>query len=273
MKIKTDNKAIVSLIEAITALAQERFGKRCVAVYLMGSLSRGGFSESTSDIDMGIILEDVAQGAEQIEAIKGDAVQKYPHVKNNISIFWGTIASINGRLDAGRYPPFDRLDLIEHALLLCGKDIRNRLLRPTRRELEIASAEFALDYLGSQERIQEFLDCSLLAKKGEVYVTKTVLFPPRFLYMAQTGEVAGNDVSCEYYTKNFSGGDARLVAEGYRWRMESLPDDTDTVAKVLEVGLRDLYCKFIDLYVEKMDIYGEQDLKTKLLAWRKKLRA
>lgn len=83
--------------------------------------------------------------------------------------------------------------------------MRDQLIRPTQEELEIASAEFSIDYLGNEERISEFLNCELITKKGAVYVTKTVLFPARFLYLANTGKIAGNDVSYQYYIDNFLG--------------------------------------------------------------------
>jgi len=32
------------------------FGERCIAVYVLGSLARGGFSEAVNDIDLGVVL-------------------------------------------------------------------------------------------------------------------------------------------------------------------------------------------------------------------------
>jgi len=211
--VKTSNQEIKSLINDISVSAQEELGSRCMSVYLMGSLARGGFSEVASDIDMGIILSGTPQENDFsiIEKIQANVVANYPQIENNVSIFWGTVESINGVIDAGRYPPFDRLDLIDHALLLSGIEVRDKLIRPTKEELEIASAEFSIDYLGSNERINEFLNCELITDKGAVYVTKTVLFPARFIYLAKTGEIAGNDVSYQYYIDNFSGSDAKLV--------------------------------------------------------------
>jgi len=239
----------------------------------MGSLARGGFSEVASDIDMGIILSGASQDDDlsTIEEIKVSAVKNYPQIHNNVSVFWGTIESINGVIDAGRYPPFDRLDLIDHALLLSGVEVRDQLIRPTKEELEIASTEFAIDYLGSKERIKEFLNCELITNKGAVYVTKTVLFPARFIYLAKTGEIAGNDVSYQYYIDNFSGSDAELVDSGYQWRLNSLPENLDSVTQKIDKGIINLYHKFIDIYAERMDSYGKPDLKSKLIQWKKNI--
>ncbi|MGF1743135.1 hypothetical protein L4C34_19120 [Vibrio profundum] len=271
--MKTDNQEIKSLINDITISAREMLGNRCMSVYLMGSLARGGFSEVASDIDMGIILSGTPQENDFsiIEEIQANVVANYPQIDNNVSIFWGTIESINGVTDVGRYPPFDRLDLIDHALLLSGIEVRDQLIRPTKEELEVASAEFSIDYLGSNERINEFLNCELITNKGAVYVTKTVLFPARFIYLAKTGEIAGNDVSYRYYIDNFSGSDAELVNSGYQWRLNSLPEDLDAVTKTISNGLIKLYHNFIDIYVEQMDSCGQIELKSNLIHWKQNI--
>ena len=268
--MKTDNQEIKFLINNITESAQETLGTRCISIYLMGSLARGGFSKVASDIDIGIILGGKPQEVDlsTIEEIQSSAVGNYPQINNKVSIFWGTIGSINGVVDAGRYPPFDRLDLIDHALLLSGAEVRDQLIRPTKEELEIASAEFSIEYLGSNERINEFMNCELITNKGAVYVTKTILFPTRFIYLAKTGEIAGNDVSYQYYIDNFSGSDAELVDSGYQWRHHSLPKNLDSVTQKIDKGLTNLYHNFIDIYIERMDSYSHFDLKSKLVEWR-----
>ena len=138
--MKTNNSEIKSLVNFIVASAKDVFNKHDISLYIMGSLARGGFSEISSDIDLGIIfngsLNDVSV---RINRILFTTRKNYPSVKNNISIFWGSIDSLNGVIVAGRYPPFDRLDLIEHGLLLCGTDVKGMLVRPTKKELEIAS--------------------------------------------------------------------------------------------------------------------------------------
>jgi hypothetical protein len=180
----------------------------------------------------------------------------------------GSIESINGVINAGRYPPFDRLDLIDHALLLSGKDIRVMLVRLTKKELEIASTLFSLDYLGNQERIEEFKNCERIAEKGVVYVTKTILFPARFIYLERTGKFAGNDASYQYYLDNFRGTDADLNEHGYFWRLNSLPNELDMVTKHLNNGLIILYTNFIDINLKSMESYSEDNLKSKLVKWK-----
>jgi hypothetical protein len=101
-----------------------------------------------------------------------------------------------------------------------------------------------------------------------VYVSKTVLFPARFIYLAKTGEIAGNDVSYQYYIDNFSGSDAGLVNSGYQWRLDSIPEDLDEVTKTISNGLIKLYHNFIDIYVEQMELYEQIELKSNLIQWK-----
>ncbi len=239
----------------------------------MGSLARGGFSESASDIDIGIVLAGplLDSDLQGIEKIQTDALQKHLAVKNQVSIFWGSIDSLNGIHDSGRYPPFDRLDLIDHALLLAGDDVRAKLLRPSKQELMVAGAEFALNYLGSKESTDEFFDYESFVKKGPAHISKIILYPARFIYLERTSEIAGNEVSYQYYMDHFSGPDADLVEHGYQWRFNSFPDDIDRVVELLEKGLGILYQNFIDIYAQQMDLYGETDLKDGLIKWKENI--
>jgi len=272
--MKTNNTEIKSLIDHIVLCANNVFKEHGASVYIMGSLARGGFSEIASDIDLGIILNGSLDGAEEkIKSILSEANESFPSVTNNLSIFWGSIESINGVIEAGRYPPFDRLDLIDHALLLSGQDNREMLVRPTKKELEIASCTFSLNYLAGQERIEEFHNCQRIAKKGVVYITKTILFPARFIFLERTGKIAGNEDSCRYYMSNFKGPDAELIKNGYHWRFNSLPKDINIVTDYLKKGLTLLYINYINIYVERMELYKEISIKNKLIQWRNKISA
>ena len=216
-----------------------------------------------------LFLKDHWENArEKVNDILSSAHKTFPSVKNNISIFWGSIESLNGITEAGRYPPFDRLDLIDHALILSGKDIRQMLTRPTKKELEIASSTFSLNYLAKKERIEEFHDCKRIAEKGVVYTTKTILFPARFIYLQKTGEIAGNEESSRHYIDNFAGPDAELIRQGYFWRFNSLPKDIDIVTNYLRKGISILYINYINLYIQQMDLYKEINLMDKLIQWK-----
>ena len=125
------------------------FGDRLVAAYALGSLAHGGFSALVSDVDLGLILADPlqSQDGDTIEAIAETQKQTGSALAERLSVFWGTQATLRGEREGGRFPPLDRLDLIENGWLLAGVDARTGLARPTADELLINGAEFALDFL------------------------------------------------------------------------------------------------------------------------------
>ena len=271
--METQSAEIISLVNSAKQILIDIFDDRCTAFYIMGSLARGGFSERVSDIDIGIILAGnlETQDGDRIDNIQKSVMEKHPLVSNHLSIFWGTVDSLNGADSTDRYPPFDRLDLIDHGLLLAGTDIRDKLVRPSRKELEIASAKFALGFLGDQTRINDLRDPSLIVEKGVLYVTKIVLFPPRFIYLAETGHVAGNEESVKFYATSYNGMDAELVRCAFAWRMNGLPDNLSKVSEALSSGLVNLYCRFIDTYIERLRTYQEDKLETRLTEWKSKI--
>ena len=271
--MQTDIPGIEALVQDIAQLSSSTFKDRCVAVYVMGSLARGGFSEVASDIDLGIILEGPLspQDESAVDQVLSRTLERNTAVTNRVSIFWGSVDSINGVEDAGRYPPFDRLDLVDHAVLVSGRDIKDQLSRPSKKELEISSAEFALDSLDSDQIIEALHNCELMASKGTVSVTKAVLFPARFIYLEKTGEIASNEAAYRYYVDRFSGQDVELVRQAYHWRMNALPDSLDEVVERLEKGLAPLYCRFIDIYKQCLNDYGEVGLSHRLGSWRDKI--
>ena len=270
--MKTRNEKVKAVVSAVREAAPAAFGERCVAVYVMGSLARGGFSEAASDIDIGIMLRDPLEptDAAAIDAIANRAREREPELPNRISIFWGSVESLNNETKGGRYPPFDRLDLIDHALLLYGEDTRDQLVRPQQRELMVAGAAFALGYLATEERIAEFRCVERIADRGIVHLTKTILFPARFIYLERTGEVAGNDESCRYFVDHFEGPDADLVQSAFDWRSDPLPTQLEIV-HLLRAGLSPLYRRFLEIYVPRLEEYEETELAAKLTDWRERL--
>ena len=99
-------------------------GERLIAAYALGSLAHGGFSPLVSDIDLGLVVSDPVrvEDAATIQAIAGREKAKGSPLHERISVFWGTPATLRGDSDGGRFPPLDRLDLIESGRRLFGSD-------------------------------------------------------------------------------------------------------------------------------------------------------
>ena len=260
------------VLATIATLSAESFAERFLAGYAMGSLARGGFAPLVSDVDFGLLLEsplieeDVVRIAELARQMQDSGLP----LSERLSIFWGSPASLSGAEPGGRFPPFDKLDLLEHALLIKGEDARAGIPRPSRRELEVDGMIFALDYLGAAEKLPEYRDPNLLLQKGALDVSKTVLYPVRFLYTLQTGGVAGNDVAVEKYSSENTGPDADLVKAAYAWRQGE--EVAPVIAKkLLSEGLIALYLKYLCIYLQRMRDYDETTLARRVELWIEQL--
>ena len=136
------------LLEAAKAY-ETALSDRLVAAYALGSLAHGGFSPLVSDIDLGLIVRDPVRAGD-VERIEAEAEAERARgsaLGERLSVFWGTRATLNGEAEGGRFPPLDRLDLIENGDC-CGRSReRAGITRPGPDEGPIAGAEFALELL------------------------------------------------------------------------------------------------------------------------------
>ena len=239
-----------------------------------GSLAHGGFSPLVSNVDFGIILTSPLTSTDehQIENIKSYVKNLQIALRERLSIFWGSVASLKNEELGGRFPPIDKLDLIQHGKLLAGKDLRKSISipEPTRQELEISGAELAVNLLGTSEMMAEFLQPATVVDKGVRHLTKVVLFPVRFLYTASTGKIGRNDAAVAYYFDHNKGDKAELAKQAFRWRCEPPKDRNETI-KLLEKALIPLYLQFIDCYYPQMLHYQERNLAASLKQWRNQL--
>jgi hypothetical protein len=169
----------VVLDRAVTAY-RAALGSRLIAAYALGSLAHGGFSPLVSDVDLGLILDDPVGPEDQvtIDTVSRSVRAGGSALEQRLSVFWGTSATLQGRGPGGRFPPLDRLDLLDHGRLLTGTDVRSAVARPERTELLVAGAQFALGYLGD-DVLTEIRTPSRLVSSGPRRVTKIVLFPVR----------------------------------------------------------------------------------------------
>ena len=260
-------------LKAVAGLCAETFGDRFLAGYAMGSLARGGFSHLVSDVDFGLLIHGpiVDEDNQFVAAIQQQVIDSELPLRERLSIFWGSPASLRGEEPGGRFPPFDTLDLLEHACLINGRDAREGIPHPPARALEVDGIVFALNYLGAEERMIEYREPARLLDKGKLHLSKTVLYPARFLFTLQTGRVAGNDVAVEKYTDENIGPDVELLKAAYGWRQgESL--DRASAGHLLNNGLAMLYRKFLEAYLQRMREYDEKTLVKRIVAWLGQLR-
>jgi hypothetical protein len=289
---ETNEGGFAVLREAVTRY-RAVLGDRLVAAYALGSLAHGGFSPLVSDVDLGLVLAGPIEPSDlpTIGAV-ADAVKAGGTVLHErLSVFWGTPETLAGRAEGGRFPPLDRLDLLENGLLVDGTECRQGLTRPDPAELLVEGAAFALDFLGpghatgrpassalgsltpaGNEVIEEIREPELLIKQGPRHLTKIVLFPIRFLYTAATGRVGTNHAAVDYYLANPEAVAPALAAAGLHWRVVP-PDDEPGAVALLERELRPLYLEYIDDHTVRLEDIGSTDLAAAFTAWRRRLTA
>jgi hypothetical protein len=278
------------LVRAVAAY-RAALGSRLIAGYALGSLAHGGFSPLVSDVDLGLILDDPVRATDRmtIRTVARSVRAGGSALDQRLSVFWGTPASLQGQRRGGRFPPLDRLDLLEYGRLLTGTDARSAVARPDRTELLVAGAEFALGYLGGAARLPDRLrqralsrsrnddvlteirTPSRLVSAGPRRVTKIVLFPVRFLFTAQTGQVGTNTLAARHYLASPDAPATSLVAAALAWRLE--PPADGEAAALLGRELVPLYVHYIDDHIARLRAAGHHRLADRFHRWRIRLLA
>jgi hypothetical protein len=290
--VQADARPGEAVLAQAVAAYREALGARLAAGYALGSLAHGGFSPLVSDVDLGLILRDPLQPADRlrIRSVAAAVRAGRAGLADRLSVFWGTPASLAGQARGGRFPPLDRLDLLDSGRLLTGHDARAGLPRPAPAELLIAGAEFALGRLDGaasapgalrgwvrwhpyrDDALDDIRTPSRLVASGPRRLTKVVLFPVRFLFTAQTGRVATNDLAVGHYLAGGPAPAAELVAAALAWR-HGPPSDEAAAAALLGRQLIPLYLHYIDDHVLRLLALGHRRLAARFGQWRARLTA
>lgn len=278
------------LADAVAAY-RAALGARLAAAYALGSLAHGGFSPLVSDVDLGLIMEDPARMSDRltVRTVARGVRAGGSALHERLSVFWATPSALRGQARGGRFPPLDRLDLLEHGRLLTGRDARHGLARPGQTELLVAGAEFALRYLGGPRALPEravawarprpgndgaladIRDPARLATRGPRRITKVVLFPIRFLFTAQTGRVGTNAAAAERYLASPGVPGTGLVRAALAWRHE--PPAASAAAVLLNRDLLPLYRHYLDDHIVRLDAAGQHRLAGRFRRCRARLAA
>jgi hypothetical protein len=279
------------LTQAVDAY-RSALGERLLAAYALGSLAHGGFSALVSDIDLGLVLSDPisSRDARTVLAVADTQKAIGSELGERLSVFWGTSSTLSGDSQGGRFPPLDRLDLLENGRLLAGTEARAGLPRPSTNELVIAGAEFALEYLAGAaprgrsrrlkgwarlvlrkaDAVREIRRPETLLARGVRRVTKLALFPVRFLFTADTGQVGTNEAAVAHYLANRDGPAAALVAAALSWRTAP-PTDEQEAAELLGDQILPLYLYYIDDHITRVSSLGQDELARAFTHWRERL--
>jgi hypothetical protein len=260
------------VLDRAVAAYRAAFGSRLIAGYALGSLAHGGFSPLVSDVDLGLILDDPVRPEDRmtIDRVSRSLRAGGSALEQRLSVFWGTPATLRGQKGGGRFPPLDRLDLLEYGRLLTGTDVRSAVARPDRTELLVAGAEFALGYLGD-DVLTEIRAPSRLLSRGPRRVTKIVLFPVRFLFTAETGQVGTNTFAARHYLARPDAPATSLVTAALAWRLE--PAAGDEATALLSRELIPLYLHYVDDHIARLRAIDHHRLAGSFQRWRFRLLA
>src|ERR1700674_4770345 len=104
-------------------------GTELLGAYLMGSLAHGGFSRRYSDIDIALVTE-AGLSPPALDRMRSEAAALPAGWGPKLSIFW-----TDPHFSLGRFPPLDRIDYLDHAIVLAERE-RVRPVRPALEEIQ-----------------------------------------------------------------------------------------------------------------------------------------
>src|SRR5258708_6597819 len=130
--------AAVDFAHHIVPFWQAALGSELLGVYLIGSLAHGGFSRRYSDIDMAVVTQ-AGLSPQTLDRVRGEAAAVSAEWAAKLSVFW-----TDRYFGLGRFPPLDRIDYIDHAVVLIERQ-RVQPIRPTLEEIQhyLSGAPFA----------------------------------------------------------------------------------------------------------------------------------
>lgn len=203
---------------AIDRLA-DRFGPRLVSGYVIGSLAHGGFEPAVSDVDVAVLLDACTSEVPDVvaEAVLATRERLGSDLAERLSVFYGDWPNFASPAPPARLEAIDRLDLMQDGVLIAGVDCRDDAGQvPSRRELVEATAGFLT------RNPLRMGDPVRLVAAGPRELTKTVLFPVRFLYTLATGRAGGNDEAAGWYCREVRPA-TPLVRAALTWRRGTVP--------------------------------------------------
>jgi predicted nucleotidyltransferase len=176
--------AAIDFAHRLLAQWQTTLGTELLGAYLIGSAAHGGFSCRYSDVDLALVT--VAGLSPQVhDRIRSEADVLSADWGPRVSIFWA-----NRHFSIGRFPPLDRIDYLDHAIVLMERE-RIKPARPTLNQIQqyLRGEPFANWAL----RAQSFAAADLLEPKDHKTYLRTLLYPARFCYSWITGLMGSND--------------------------------------------------------------------------------
>ncbi len=191
----TDGSAQAAALDfagRLVQLCKVALGPELLGAYLMGSLAHGGFSRRYSDVDIALVTE-TGLPPQTFDRIRIQAVALSADWGPKLSVFW-----TDRNFSLGRFPPLDRIDYLDHAVVLLERE-RVWPMRPPLQEIQsyLADAPFAQ----WTDQAQRFATAEILEPKDRKAYLRTLLYPARFCYSWITGRMGSNDDAVAFLRK------------------------------------------------------------------------
>jgi predicted nucleotidyltransferase len=208
----TSQAAAMDFARDVVGLADREFSNRLLGAYLIGSLAHGGFSERYSDIDLALIVQQVLTAAE-LDRLRRAAAAHSPELASRLSIFWA-----DRMFSAGRFPPLDRIDTIDHGIAVIE---RERVMPPRPTLIEVRSYLAGPPFENWANDAARFSALDRLADADRKRYLRTLLYPARFLYSWTTGSICSNDVAVAVLQREMPAGlNVDLIARALQCRID-----------------------------------------------------
>jgi hypothetical protein len=249
------------LLQKLSSYLCERLKDRLLAYYVIGSLTHDGYVRDFSDIDIAIILDSLHEEDENfLQKLAYDIHKLDWKLANRLSLFWGSIDSINKGTGGKFYIP-DVIDLIENGILIYGQDIRNRFAGYRRDQLINSVIAYFLQKFPVQTVLEELQSAEFTFKKKAhiQYIRRIchqILLPLRFMYTLETGLLGFNHVVADYYLDKFDNNSAPswLIKEIYLCRNnKDITEDLEHNVLKYKTGLSQIYIELINLCLRSLD--------------------
>jgi predicted nucleotidyltransferase len=203
--------------QRLAAAWQARLGPELLGAYLIGSLAHGGFSRRYSDIDMAIVAENEL-AATAFKELSAMAPQTSAELAPKLSIFF-----TDRSFASGRFPSLDRVDYLDHAVVLV-ESTRIVPPRPTLEEIR--------EYLGGVPLANWISGATAFAKARELHprdrkaYLRALLYPARFVFSWMTGRMGSNDEAVAYLADHAPIGlDVDLIRSALACRRDAADPD------------------------------------------------
>jgi predicted nucleotidyltransferase len=181
---KSVQAAAVDFARGLVTFMQVALRSELLGAHLIGSLAHGGFSRRYSDIDIALITE-AGLSPEMLDRVRSEAAVLSPDWGPKLSIFW-----TDRHFSLGRFPPLDRIDYLDHAVVLMERE----RLRPVRPALEdIRRYLHGAPFVNWADLVRRFSTSETLEPKDRKAYLRTLLYPARFCFSWITGRMGSND--------------------------------------------------------------------------------